>query len=104
MNKQLQTQAWLSEQAAYRWMVFFRVIAGFIGGYILTAYITMLLAEILPMSRADAVVLSSLLSYLWFCMAIIWVFAVKSALKAWLGMLVAIALFASLYYAYKVFA
>lgn len=103
MNKQAAASSWLSQKVMYRWMVFSRVIAGFIGGYILTAYITMVLAQLLPMSRADAVVLASLLSYLWFCIAIIWVFAVKSAVKAWLGILGAIALFAAIHYSIKAF-
>jgi hypothetical protein len=103
MNKQAAASSWLSQKAMYRWMVFSRVIAGFIGGYILTAYITMVLAQLFPMSRADAVVLASLLSYLWFCIAIIWVFAVKSAVKAWLGILGAIALFAAIHYSIKAF-
>lgn len=103
MKNQAQARWWLSEKALYRWMVFSRVIAGFMGGYILTAYITMVLAELLPMARADAVVLASLLSYVWFCMAIIWVFAVRSALKAWLGMLAGVILFAAVYYSLKAF-
>ena len=103
MSKQAQAFSWLSEKAQYRWMVFSRVIAGFIGGYILTAYITMVLAQVLPMSRADAVVLASLLSYIWFCIAIIWVFAVKSALKAWLGIIGGIAPFVAIHYLLKAF-
>lgn len=104
MNKQAEARGWLSEKAVYRWMVFSRIIASFVGGYILTAYITMVLAVLLPMSRADAVVLASLLSYVWFCIAIIWVFAVKSVLKAWLGMLGGIALFVAIHYLLKAFA
>lgn len=103
MKNHAQARWGLSKKALYNCMVFSRVIAGFIGGYILTAYITMVLAELLPMSRADAVVLASLLSYVWFCMAIIWVFAVKSALKAWLGILAGIALFAAVHYSLKTF-
>jgi hypothetical protein len=78
----------LSEKAKYRWMVFCRVITGFFGGYVLTSYLTIVLAQIIPMPRAEAVVLASLLSYLWFCLIIIWVFSVRSTLKACLGVIV----------------
>ncbi len=101
MSKEVTVSRGLSEKAAYRWMVFSRVIAGFIGGYVLTSYITIVLAQLLPMARVDAVVLSSLLSYVWFCIAIIWVFAVKSTIKAWVGIVLSTALFAAIHYFLK---
>lgn len=87
--------SWLGEIARYRWLVFFRIIAGFIGGYVITAFITSITATLLPMPRAEAVVLSSLLSYLWFLGLVIWAFAIKSVAKLWLifgGIMVVLAL------------
>jgi hypothetical protein len=75
---------WLNENFRYRFKVFLRVLAGFIGGYILTAYITAITTKLLPMNRADAVVLTSMLSFLWFAGIIIWAFAVKSLLRLYL--------------------
>lgn len=84
----------LSAQAKYRWMVFIRMITAFVGGYILTAYITAVLAQVAPLPRAEAVVLSALLSYIWFCLIIVWVFAVNSTAKACWSVVIAIACFA----------
>lgn len=84
----------LSVQAKYRWMVFIRMITAFVGGYILTAYITRVLTQLVPLARAEAVVLSALLSYIWFCLIIVWVFAVNSTAKACWSVVVAIACFA----------
>lgn len=88
----------LSVQTKYRWMVFIRMFTAFIGGYILTAYITSVLAQLVPLPRAEAVVLSALLSYLWFCLVIVWVFAVNSTAKACWGVVIAIGCFAGLDY------
>lgn len=71
----------LSHAGRYRWLVFFRLLVGFIGGYILTAYITVITVRLLPMPRVDAVLLSSMLSYVWYLGVIIWCFSARSLLK-----------------------
>lgn len=91
--------SWPAEGIRYRFQVLLRVLAGFIGGYILTGYMTAITALLLPMTRADAVVLSSMLSYLWFAGIIIWAFAVKSLLKLCLIVTMLIAAAATLYMA-----
>jgi hypothetical protein len=75
----------LSHAGRYRWLVFFRLLVGFIGSYVLTAYITvtmvMIMVRLLPMPRVDAVLLSSMLSYVWYLGVIIWCFSARSLLK-----------------------
>jgi hypothetical protein len=75
----------LSHAGRYRWLVFFRLLVGFIGSYVLTAYITvtmvMIMVRLLPMPRVDAVLLSSMLSYVWYLGVIIWCFSAHSLLK-----------------------
>ncbi|MCB5205821.1 DUF3649 domain-containing protein [Methylovorus mays] len=70
-----------------RWAVFSRVMAAIIGAYVLTLLSIAVLALVLPMSRAESVLLSMLLSFLIYACAVLWVFATRSAWRAWGGML-----------------
>lgn len=70
-----------------RWAVFSRVMAAIIGAYVLTLLSIAVLALVLPMSRAESVLLSMLLSFLIYACAVLWVFATRSAWRAWVGML-----------------
>lgn len=90
---------WLGDNARYRFEVLLRVLAGFIGGYVLTGYITAVTAVLLPMTRADAVMLSSMLSYLWFAGILIWAFAIKSLFNLYLILVMLIGAMAILYFA-----
>ncbi len=77
----------------YRWTVFSRVIAGLCGGYALgalgTAVLSLWLPSLFGMGRADAVLAATLASFLWYTMAVVWVFAARSALRAWAGVAMA---------------
>lgn len=73
--------------SSMRWSVFARVMAAIIGAYVLTLLSIALLALVLPMSRAESVLLSMLLSFLIYACAVLWVFATRSAWRAWCGML-----------------
>ena len=70
-----------------RWAVFSRVMAAIIGAYVLTLLSIAVLALVLPMSRAESVLLSMLLSFFIYACAVLWVFATRSAWRAWCGML-----------------
>ncbi|MBM0107466.1 DUF3649 domain-containing protein [Steroidobacter sp. S1-65] len=59
--------------------------AAILGGYALTALATMALAMNLPMSRAEASMAATLLSFPIYTCAMIWVFATRTAKRAWLG-------------------
>lgn len=63
------------------------VLAATFGGYLLTSAVMILIAAVLPLSRADAVITSALLSFAVYTAVIIWVFAVKNAKRAWGGLL-----------------
>lgn len=67
-----------------------RVIAAVLGGYGL-AVLTTIAALALPTSRAEAALAGLLASFLVFACAVVWVFAVRSATRAWLGLVVAAA-------------
>jgi hypothetical protein len=56
------------------------------GGYVLTTLATMVAARFLPMGRADAVMTATMLSFAVFTCAVIWVFAARSAWRAWYGL------------------
>jgi len=71
----------------YRFAVASRVLAAILGGYALTAVAIALLALWLPMARAEAVLTATLLSFALYAGAVIWVFAARSAWRAWLGIL-----------------
>lgn len=76
----------------YRMAIASRAVAAILGGYAVAALATGCLALVLAnwagMSRPEAVVASTLLSFLWFALTVIWVFAAGTAWRAWIGLAV----------------
>ena len=69
-----------------------RILAALFGGYALAALSSVAVLA-LPLSRPQAVLTGMLASFAIYAGAAIWVFAVRSALKAWTGLImVAVAL------------
>ena len=73
-----------------------RVLAAVVGGYAAANAVAVGLAQILPMSRGDAVMTGILLTYLVYAAAVVWVFSVRSSRRAWLGILLTTAAFGGL--------
>lgn len=75
----------------YRWGVLNRVLAASVGAYVLAAVASSVLALGLPMlfaiSRADGVVIGTLLSFVFHACVAIWIFATRSAWRAWAGVM-----------------
>ena len=67
-----------------------RIVAALCGGYALAA-LTSVATLALPMSKSEAVLTGMQLSFLVYAGAVVWVFAVRSARRAWAGLLVAAA-------------
>lgn len=65
-----------------------RVVAALFGGYALAA-LTSVAALALPMDTVEAVLAGMQASFLVYAGAVIWVFAARSAVRAWLGLAVA---------------
>ncbi|WP_399678917.1 DUF3649 domain-containing protein [Xenophilus sp.] len=65
-----------------------RIVAAVLGGYALAA-LTSVAAVALPIDRAQAVLTGMLASFVVYAGAVIWVFAVRSARRAWAGLLAA---------------
>lgn len=63
-----------------------RIVAALFGGYALAA-LSSVAALALPMSKPQAVLTGMLASFAVYAGAVIWVFAVRSALKAWAGLI-----------------
>jgi len=70
----------------YRLGVASRALAAIGGGYAVAALATAVLAILLPMTRADAVLAATMLSFAIYACAAIWVFAARTALRAWAGL------------------
>lgn len=62
-----------------------RIVAALFGGYALAA-LTSVAALALPMGTVEAVLAGMQASFLVYAGAVIWVFAARSALRAWLGL------------------
>jgi len=86
----------LSAGVMYRLGVASRSVAAIAGGYVLAALVTMLLSVSLPMARSEAVMTATLLSFAVYTCAVMWVFATRSALRAWLGLLIPAAVIATI--------
>jgi hypothetical protein len=67
-----------------------RIVAAVAGGYALAALASVALLA-LPVSRPQAVLAGMLMSFAIYAGAIVWVFAVRSARRAWTGLLLAAA-------------
>lgn len=67
-----------------------RIVAALFGGYALAA-LGSVAALALPMSKPQAVLTGMLASFAIYAAAVVWVFAARSALRAWAGLLVAAA-------------
>lgn len=76
------------EKARHGGPMLSRVVAALIGGYALAA-LTSVAAAALPMSRTEAVLTGTLSSFVVYTAAVIWVFAVRSATRAWAGLVFA---------------
>lgn len=72
---------------SYRLAVTSRCLAALLGGYLLAAMVSMGLSLWLPMSRVDAVLSGTMLSFLFYLGAFIWAFAARTAWLAWFGVL-----------------
>ena len=71
----------------YRGGVTARAVAAIGGGYVFTSIASALIALALPMARADAVTIATLLSFVIYTCIILWVFATSSALRACVGVI-----------------
>ncbi|MDQ8020521.1 MAG: DUF3649 domain-containing protein [Moraxellaceae bacterium] len=65
-----------------------RILAALFGGYALAA-LTSVATLALPMDEVQGVLTGMLLSFVVYTCAVVWVFAVRSATRAWVGLLVA---------------
>ncbi len=71
----------------YRLGVAVRALAAIFGGYGVSALFAYVLALVLPTARVEAAVTSTLVAFVVYPGAVVWVFAARSAAQAWLGLL-----------------
>lgn len=71
----------------YRLGVASRALAAILGGYALSALVATVSAIYFPGTRAEAAIFGMLISFVIYTLAVMWVFAVRSAWRAWLGLL-----------------
>ncbi len=74
----------------YRWMIFSRVLAATVGGYVLSALVMAMLALLLPrlsgIDPASVVQITTLLSFVLYTAVVIWVFSAASVWRVWFGL------------------
>ncbi|MCY1285711.1 hypothetical protein D9M68_148400 [compost metagenome] len=71
-------------KASTPWSIGSRVLAALVGGYALAYAFTAFFTVYLPLARADRVVFASLACFAVWTAAAIYVFAARSATRAWL--------------------
>ncbi|WP_290524528.1 hypothetical protein [Alcanivorax sp.] len=77
-----------SDSARYRWAVFARVVAAFVGGYMLSSMVLLLLSLTLPLPQAEAIATGTMLGFILYALIIIWAFSIKRLRTVWLGLLI----------------
>ena len=73
----------------YRLDVFSRIIAASFGAYVLCNLANLALSIILPVPQYQGLLFAMMISFIFYTLAIIWVFAVRTATRAWLGLIIA---------------
>ncbi len=81
----------------YRIAVTSRSVAAIFGGYGLASAFAAALAVWLPMSRADASITAQVSAFAVYACAVVWVFATRSNMRAWIGMIGLTLLFLGFY-------
>ncbi|UVE16892.1 DUF3649 domain-containing protein [Pseudomonas sp. LS44] len=74
----------MAKNQASPWGITSRVLAAIVGGYALAYGFTAFFTVYLPLARPDRVVFSSILCFAVWTAAVIYVFAARSATRAWL--------------------
>ncbi|MBL6458378.1 DUF3649 domain-containing protein [Belnapia sp. T6] len=64
-----------------------RIVAAVLGGYAIGALVSVACAVLLPLPRSEAVVIGMMLSFLAYAGVVLWVFAARTAWRAWAGLL-----------------
>ncbi|RML30881.1 hypothetical protein ALQ97_01777 [Pseudomonas savastanoi pv. glycinea] len=80
---------------AYRLAVTSWALAAVFAGYLLASVVSICVSQWLPIPRAEAVVTGMMLSFLVYLAAVLWCFACRTALQAWVGVLAPCALLAA---------
>ncbi|MBD8090275.1 DUF3649 domain-containing protein [Pseudomonas fluorescens] len=80
----------------YRLAVTSRALAAVVGGYLMASLAAVCMALWMPTSRADAVITGMMSSFVFYLLAVIWCFACRTASRAWFGVMLPSALFATL--------
>ncbi len=83
--------------AAYRLAIASRALAAVLAGYLLASLVSTCIAQWLPITRAEAVVTGMMFSFLAYLGAVLWCFACRTALQAWIGVLTPCALLGAAY-------
>lgn len=78
---------------SYRCDVVLRFILALLGGYALSSYFSLVFSLILPGDKVYAVLTATMLSFILHALIFIFVFAVRSVLKVWLGIIIPLVLF-----------
>lgn len=76
-----------SKSKRYHWQVLSRLLAAIFGGYALTSAATVLLALIWPLPHAQALLASTMLSFILYSGVVLWVFAIQRLRTVWYGLL-----------------
>ncbi len=72
--------------AAYRWSIASRFIAGALGGYFVVTLLHVAFMALLPVDYHEALLFSSQTGYLYWTGILIFCFATRTATRAWLGL------------------
>ncbi|MBK0026690.1 DUF3649 domain-containing protein [Stenotrophomonas sp. S48] len=82
--------------ASSRWGVLSRSLAAIFGGYALASVTSVFCVVVLPGARGQTVLTGMMLGILMAACAALWAFATRSALRAWVGILLPILLMAAI--------
>jgi hypothetical protein len=79
---------WPDSASSERLSIASRIAAAAFGGYAIATLLSILVSRVLPMARAPSVATAVMLSFAFYAVAVLWVFAARTATRAWLGLLV----------------
>jgi Protein of unknown function (DUF3649) len=85
----------------HRLAVASRAVAAILGGYVLTALATATIAVFLPLLPAEASLAATMLSFALYACIVLWVFATRSARRAWAGIALSALVLAALLWLHR---
>lgn len=82
----------VSRLGAGRANILARTAAAVVGGYAASVLLSVCVANVFPMPKADSVLAAVLLSFVFYAAVVLWAFSARTLRRVWVGLILALVL------------